>query len=327
MISASDYPCETLLPSNNSFNCTVTTVFPEPEELVFRTSEYNAPYNNATNLRRIQGTGSLDGTIGGVFELDKKASQITPTNLEAVLSGSAVTASFQESNIYSKTWTSGRYDGTKLDSGSLYYNDPALTFKPFEAARFNLFESSSLIRSKSFSDLDIETLYFNPPHQVIRTGLTAYLQGSVLDSPPSSQPIYELDGKEFKRVTKAKLYLPNTDDIIQLEDYQAFYETRPSEITAVVEGDNVFTVMVETLLAQDFYSYYTGSDNSLVSSVEIRPGTSDVIQISGSYIPSTNSYAIDIIDGARGTHAIFSDGRNTLNNKTSATIISSSNNA
>jgi len=322
-----DYPCESLLPSDSSYGCTVTTLYPEPEELDFRTSEYNAAFNNVMQLRRIQGTGSLDGTIGGVFELDKRASQLEPTNLDSVISGSAVTASFQESNLYSKTWTSGRYDGTKLDSGSLFYNDPALTFKPFEAAKFALLESSSYIRSQSYSDLDIETFYFNPPYVTVRTGLDAYQQGSIIDTPPGAQPIYELDGKNFKRLTKSKLYLPSTDDIIQLVDYQAFYEPKPTGSNpGAVSGDNVFHVMVETIATQDFYYYYTGSNNTLIGPIELRPNTSDVIDISGSFIPSTTSYAIDIIDATRGTHAIFSDSRSTLINKTFVTILSSSKN-
>ena len=264
--------------------------------------------------------------------MDKRASQLEPTNLDSVISGSAVTASFQESNLYSKTWTSGRYDGTKLNSGSLFYNDPALTFKPFEAAKFALLESSSYIRAQfstsSITQPETETFYFNPPYQTIRTGLDAYLQGSLTDTPPGSQPIYELDGKNFKRLTKSKLYIPNTDDIVQLVDYQAYYEPKPTGSNpGAVSGDNVFTVMVETIANLDYYYYYTGSTNALIGPIELRPNTSDVIQISGSYIPSTLSYAIDIIDSTRGTHAIYSDGRTSLLNKTFATILSSSNNA
>ncbi len=111
-------------------------------------------------------------------------------------------------NYYGKTWTSGRNDGSKLDSGSLFYNDPALTFRPFEAAKFSLLQSSSFIRAQfstsSITQPETETFYFNPPYITVRTGLDAYQQGSLIDTPPGAQPIYELDGKNFKSLTKSK---------------------------------------------------------------------------------------------------------------------------
>jgi hypothetical protein len=306
--------------------CTETSLTPPPKVTTFKNSEYNAVFNNAVNIRRLQRyeTGS-SGLSNGIFELVKTTSQLTPQNLDSVMSGSAATASFQESNIYSKAWTLPRYEGSKLDSGSLFFNDPALSFIGFEAAKFPLIESSSFIRSQSYADLDIQQYYFNPPYSYAK-GL--YDQGSTNPYPSPAQPVYEKIGKEYKRITKSKIFIPGTDDVIQLSDYQAFYETKPIDSNpGAVSGDNVFTVMVETIANQDFYYYFTGSNNALIGPTELRPGTSDVIQISGSYIPSTNSYAIDIIDSARQKHAIYSDGMTSVNNKTFVTILSSSNNA
>ena len=306
--------------------CTETSLTPPPKITTFKNSEYNAIFNNAVNIRRIQRyeTGS-SGFSNGVFELVKTNSQLTPQNLNAVMSGSAATASFQESNIYSSTWTLPRYEGSKLDSGSLFYNDPALSFKGFNAIKYKLTESSSAIRSQSV--VETELFYFNPPFNTLRSGLRGYFQGSETDIPPSSQPIYELVGKEFKRITRSKLYLPNTDDVIRVEGYQAFYEANPATNPGVQSGDNIFTIMIETLDTQDFYRYYNESNN-LVGPFELRAGDgADVIKVSVSYISSLNEYALDVIDSGRTNAAIINDGGNELTNvKTFYEILSSSNN-
>lgn len=306
--------------------CTETSLTPPPKITTFKNSEYNAVFNNAVDIRRIQRyeTGS-SGFSNGVFELVKTNSQLTPQNLNAVMSGSAATASFQESNIYSKSWTLPRYEGSKLNSGSLFYNDPALSFKGFNAIKYKLTESSSAIRSQS--NVETELFYFNPPFATLRSGLRGYFQGSETDIPPSSQPVYELVDKEFKRITRSKLYLPNTDDVIRVEGYQAFYEANPSTNPGVQSGDNIFTIMIETLDNQDFYRYYNESNN-LVGPFELRAGDgADVIKVSGSYIPSLNEYALDVIDSGRTNAAIINDGGNELTNvKTFYEILSSSNN-
>lgn len=305
--------------------CTTTDLIPPPTIDTFKNSEYNVIFNNATKLRRINRTGSLEDNYGGIFEIDRKEDQILPQNFNAILSGSAVSASFQESNIYSKAWTLPRYEGSKLDSGSLFYNDPALTFKSFAAVKYKLNESSSAIRSQS--NAESETFYFNPPYKLIRSGLRSYFQGSETDTPPSAQPIYELVGKDFKRLTKSKLYLPNTEDILRVEGYQAVYEANPANNPGASSTDNIFTVMIETIDTQDFYSYYNELGNP-VGPIELRAGEdADIIKVSGSYVASLNSFALDVIDSDRTKAAIHNDGQNELTNiKTFYEVLSGSRN-
>lgn len=307
--------------------CTTTSLTPPPKIDTFRNSDYNVIFNNAIKVRRVQRTGSLGSNHSGIFEVDRKNDQIIPQNYDAIMSGSAATASFQESNLYSKAWTSARYDGTKLDSGSLFYNDPAITFKGFEAVKYALKESSSAIRSQS--SFETETYYFNAPYLVSASGrnLNAYHQGSEIDKPTAAQPVYELIGKDFKRITKSKLYLPNTEDIIRIEGYQALYEAKPKDRVGATSGDNIFKVMIETLDQQDFYKYYDKT-NTLVGPFELRAGDgADIIEVSGSYIASLDEYALDVVDSGRTKTAIHTDGSSTLsNNKTFFEILSSSNN-
>lgn len=305
-----------------SGSCTFSELLPLPRLYDFKNNDYNAQFNNAIKPRRGYLTGSTATKTGGVFELDKQRDTIIPANLNAVLNGSAITASFQESNIYSKAWTLPRYEGSKLTSGSLFFNDPALSFTAFKGVKFPILESSSYIRSQSYADLEIRDFYFNPPYNYTKG---AYEQGSTTAYPPATQPVYEKIGKEYKRVTKSKVYIPGTEDILVLSDYQVLYEYKPTTSNpGATSGDNMFTVMIETIAQQDYYYYYSGSAGALIGPIELRPNTSDVIKISGSYIPSSNSYAIDIIDSSRNTHAVFSSGQTTLINKTFVTILSSS---
>jgi len=279
--------------------CTETSLTPPPKITTFKNSEYNAIFNNAVNIRRIQRheTGS-SGFSNGVFELVKTNSQLTPQNLNAVMSGSAATASFQESNLYSNTWTLPRYEGSKLDSGSLYYNDPALIFNSFEGAKFKLLESSSIIRSSSFADLNIETFYFNPPFRETRSDFKSYFQGSVDERPPSNQPIYELVGKEFKRITKAKVYIPNLDEVIKLTEGLSQYEARPADAFSGSVNDNMFRIRFETLATYGDTIYYWSASSPSPGAAPsqslhqyfIRPGDVEELIVSGTYMTFDGSF-------------------------------------
>jgi len=285
-------------------SCTFSTLLPLPRLYDFKNNDYNSQFNNAIEPRRGYLTGSAGTVKGGVFEVDysRSGSSLSARNLEAILSNTAITASFQESNLYSKTWTSARYDGSKLNSGSLFYNDPALTFKKFDAVRYPLLVSSSFIRSQSFSDLEFEEFYFNPPFKTIRPGtadkLVSYQQGSIIDIPPVGQPVYELAGNEFKRITKTKLFIPNEEEIIAIDDNLARYELKPVEIYSGAAADNLFHLEFITLggdndAADTIYYYSTGSDNNL-QTVEIRPGEDpELLIVSGTYLSDLGEYSYE----------------------------------
>ncbi len=279
----------------SSGSCTFSELLPLPVLYDFRNSDYNAQFNNAIEIRRGYLTGSTSTNTGGVFELDKQTGSLTPANLEAVMANTAITASFQESNLYSKTWTSARYDGAKLDSGSLFFNDPALSFKKFSAVKYPLLVSSSFIRSQSFSDLVFDEFYFNPPFETIRSGTTDklinYHQGSAIDIPPVGQPVYELVGKEFKRVTKTKLYIPDENEVIAIDESEVRYELKPIPSGSIDLSDNLYHVKMKTM--KDIETIYYWNSSNVLSEVEIRKNTSEHIIISGTFISSTEGYSLD----------------------------------
>jgi hypothetical protein len=271
-------------------------LFPPPQTLEFKNNDYNAQFNNAINLRRIQQTGSLDSNTGGVFEIDRRSDQIVPSNLNAILSGSAVTASFQESNLYSKTWTSGRYDGTKLTSGSLFYNDPALSFIAFEGAKYSLEESSSYIRglfsTSSVITPELKTYYFNAPFINVRTDLRSYFQGSLTSRPTVGQPVYELVKKDFKRISRSKIFLPGSKDIVVLTEGLAQYEANPTSNYSGSSTDNIFKYTINTISTTGDTLYYWNDSNTLTR-LELRPGEDEEIFISGTYLADLNTFSTD----------------------------------
>ena len=305
--------------------CTLTSLTPPPRIDTFKNSPFNAVFNNAIVPRRIHRTGSKGATVesgqyGGIFEIDRSGDQIVPSNLDAIISRSAATASFQESNLYTKSWTLPRYEGSKLNSGSLFFNDPALTFTSFKGVKFPELESSSYIRTQSYADLDVKEYYFNPPYNYTKG---AYEQGSIIAYPPSTQPIYELEGKDFKRITKSKVYLPGTGEIIVLNDDQVVYEATPGY--TALPTDNIFYVNISTTANVVVYSYYRDNNGGDTGNY-LSPGPGDNIYVSGSYISSLNRYVLDAASTYRANHAVSTGAGPGLDNKTVLRLISSSRN-
>ena len=317
-------------------SCTLTSLTPPPKIDTFKNSQYNAIFNNAIIPRRIERSGSLNYISSGVFELDKKGDQITPQNMDAVLSGSAVTASFQESNIYSKAWSLPRYEGSKLDSGSLFFNDPAMTFTSFKGVKYALQESSSLIRSQSNQERNVKDYYFNPPYifkgsveskpwrtSTYSSSREGYHFGSIGTKPPLGQPVFELDKKDFKRVTRSKMYVVSTDDIIQITDGLAAYEPAAADLivsSSDAGANNMFRMKIYTTLTDgDVYSYYNAT-NTLVSDISIGSGDTWYADVSGSLINGV--FDPYIYDSGRNNPAIFSS-RNTARDRTIFEVLSS----
>ena len=82
-------------------------------------SDYNPLIDNVLEQRR-----TLSGSR--VFESDRNSITILPSNLEAILSGSATQAAVQESNYTTTGWTNARYNGSTTTTTSYGGIPPAL---------------------------------------------------------------------------------------------------------------------------------------------------------------------------------------------------------
>lgn len=151
----------------------------------FATSDYNALYNNS----ELSVTGSY------IYQVDRRKDNINPTNITSIQAGNATPAEVQESNYSSKSYTLPRYDGSKLTSGSLFFDDPALQFRPFKGSVYAFGTPYSNIVSASYTNENTQTLWFNPTSQ-----------NSIETSPPAGRPIYEEDKNKFVRIKNRKVY-------------------------------------------------------------------------------------------------------------------------
>ena len=169
--------------------------------------------------------------------------------------------------------------------------------------------SSSYIRSlfstSSLTAPELETFYFNPPFKQVRaadsagTGsLRGYHQGSINDLPPEGQPIFELQKKDFKRVTKVKIFIPDESELIRIDDNLAAFEAQPIPTYIVTGSDNIFNIEFTTLSNTADYIYYWDRYND-AKSIQIRPGDTEELEISGTYIASTNNYSSEAPDTPR----------------------------
>lgn len=111
-----------------------------PEE--FFNSDYNALQNNAFQAERSE----------ILFESDYKISQITASNINAILSGSAQLAEFNDYYLSLNSFKNPRYDGSKLQGAELnkftqgdssYGGDPVINYTDSTFAYFNFIGGTS----------------------------------------------------------------------------------------------------------------------------------------------------------------------------------------
>ena len=182
--SPADYPTFNTS-STISEVCYSTATSPEVD-LGFDYSDYNVLIGQADNLRE----------SSYIFEVDRNEDNINPTNLSAIISESAAKAEVQDSSYYSQAFTRPRYSGVKLDSGSLFYDDPSLTFVPFKASVHGSNVKYNQIVNITDTERVITTLYFNPD-----------TPNSKQSIPSLGKPIYQEDGNKFIRLENKKFFI------------------------------------------------------------------------------------------------------------------------
>jgi len=132
----------------------------------FDNSDFNALQGNATAI--IKSTAAL--------EVDRDTDNINPSNLDAIISKTATPAQIQYSNYTTTGWSNARYSGTKLDSGSVPGDDPAMTFKFFRGSIHPLDSNVATIIELGTGDPGAKTIYFK-----IDNNQSAYIQSQSLE--------------------------------------------------------------------------------------------------------------------------------------------------
>ena len=169
--------------------CTSVVLVPFLEGLDFTYNEYNALIGNTKELRRYR----------GVFEVDYKSTTenaAIPSNLQAILSGSATVAEVQESNYTSIGLTNSRYNGAKtsiLDYGV----NSAVSATTFNAATYLSSVSNTFICSQSLAE----------------KGVKEYLFTGNDNFPTSGSRVFELDGSKLIPIRDRKIWVENNNRI------------------------------------------------------------------------------------------------------------------
>lgn len=163
----------------------------------FTYNDYNAILGNSEDSRR----------FSQVFEVDYTSAisgSLTPSNLIAILSGSAVQAEVQESNYTSVGFTSGRYLGTKT-SITDYGVSSAIAGTPFQAALYLSSSVASLICSQSLSDRQLSEYVF--------TGNDEF--------PVVGSRIFRFEGNKILPIRNRKVWVRSTEQVL-LSDNDGF---------------------------------------------------------------------------------------------------------
>lgn len=182
-------------PSEIIFNPYVSTVF--------NNSPDNPLLSNATTLRK----GNY------VQQVDRNEDPILPTNLTQILLNQATPAQIQDSNYTSAGIINARYVGSKLTSGSIPGNDPALGLVTIRASLHPSGSNVTKIKNINLSDREIKQVYFTP--QVtnrIASGKTRVYGGNK-SFPSSPNLLYVEEGNRFVRISNRDIYSIDEDKV------------------------------------------------------------------------------------------------------------------
>jgi len=136
----------------------------------FTFSDYNPVIDNVIEQRRVT-SGSR------IVESDRNNTTVAPSNLNAILSGSATLAAVQESNYTSTGWGNGRYRGSKTNSKN-YGGIPAtLSGRTFSGAIYAPQTLDSFIQSQSFSTRILQNMFhtgkgLTPTYEIVSSSFT-----------------------------------------------------------------------------------------------------------------------------------------------------------
>jgi len=181
------------VPSEIIFNPYISTVF--------NNSSDNPILSNATILRK----------ANYIQQVDRNEDPIQPTNLTQILLNQATPAEIQDSNYTSAGIINARYVGSKLDSGSVPGNDPALGLVSIRASLHPSGSNFTKIKGINLSDRQIQQVYFTPQVTNSIAGGKTRTFGGNKSFPSSPNLLYVEEGNRFVRISNRDIYSIDED--------------------------------------------------------------------------------------------------------------------
>lgn len=180
-------------PSEIIFNPYISTVF--------NNSVDNPLLSNATVLRK----------AGYIQQVDRNEDPILPTNLTQILANRATPADVQASNYSTLGIINARYEGSRLTSGSVPGNDPALGLVSIRASIHPSGSNFTKVKGINISDRQIRQIYFTPQVTTsIAGGKTRTFSGNK-SFPTDSNLLYLEEGNRFVRISNRDIYSIDED--------------------------------------------------------------------------------------------------------------------
>lgn len=228
-------------------SCTGLIFNPFLQELDFTYNDYNALLGNSSNLKQ--------STY--IYEVDRKSDQSIPSNLNAILLGSATKAEVQDSNYSSIGLINGRYNGSKT-SVSDYGESPALNPSIFNGSLYTFSKTATAICSESVDERKITELYYTTNQLVVGATNTEYPGVRVQYIMEKTEDGYEsFSGSDTTIVIYQDLDV-NTGDILRSKVGSELLKV--NSITKSGTGNQV-TSSLE--VDRQYYSEYTGNTSTL----------------------------------------------------------------
>ena len=187
----------------------------------FNNNDYNPLINNSEGSKRNDTTQRVDRTT----------SQNKPTNLLAILQGTAEPAEIQNCSYTKVGIIRGRYNGTKTTaaptqtefnkqrftdlvvSRGIDGNEPALSFTTFKGSIHPVDAKTTTVQA--LADRKVVDVYFKAETALSGSSIT------YINFPQANSFIYTVDGNNFKRVVNSKVFaVENEDTFVLNEDGQ-----------------------------------------------------------------------------------------------------------
>lgn len=193
------------------------TVFVPFVTLNFNNSDYNPLANNSEGSKKTPTQQKIDRTT----------SQFNPTNLSAIVSGSATDAEMQECS-YTKTGIlNGKYNGTKttaagqisrqyhkqqftntVNNQAIAANEPAINLVTFKASLHASDANTTTIKEILNADRDIVDVLFNSQLSGSHPNKLFPSFAKVADT------IFSIEGNKTFKLTNNKIYSIDTDEVL-----------------------------------------------------------------------------------------------------------------
>lgn len=172
-------------------------------QLSFINNDYNVLFNNAT-ISKVNAVAQ---------KVDRTSDAANPTNLTAIINQTATPAEIQNCSYTKAGIINGRYEGTKLNSGSLPKNDPALSLREFKGSLYSLGSSDTTVKAINLADREVINIYFNA--NVSSSGVNRLVQ----TFPDSTNLLFQEQGNRFIRIVDRKVFAVELNKIYSTNEF------------------------------------------------------------------------------------------------------------